>query len=244
MGIRDLPVGLGIAVRRVREQVADPRAQGLVRSLEEQAGRAQGVAVGILLGDDDVQPAVAESPTPELLEGERRGGEDGLIGRQSGQGAQARRQVGVGVGDPRDQVIVQPEQDHVRDRVPRGFDPAGEVDRFLSVAASVALGARGIQRQSDQLFVGELRLAGLMGGFDFLGGFEDGLGDFDRERAVRVVFTEFLPDGQQRDRRLQGFLPGHRQLLFAEFKQGIQPRRELLHRRVVGLLAEIVLGLR
>ena len=87
VGIRDLPVGLGVAVRRVREQVADPGAQRLVRSLEEQAGRAQGVAVGILLGDDDVQPAVAEPPTPELLEGERRGGEDGLIGRQSGQGA-------------------------------------------------------------------------------------------------------------------------------------------------------------
>ena len=56
----------------------------------------------------------------------------------------------------------------MRDRVPRGFDPAGEVDRFLGVAAAVALGARGIQRQPDELLMGEFRLAGFIGGLDFL----------------------------------------------------------------------------
>ncbi len=86
MGVGDLPVGLGIAVRGVREQVADSGAQRLVRSLEKQAGRAEWIAVGILLGDDDVQPAVAEATTPELLERERRRGEYGLVRRQTGQG--------------------------------------------------------------------------------------------------------------------------------------------------------------
>ena len=125
MGVRDLPVGLGIAIRGVGEQVADSGAQRLVRSLEEQAGRAQGIAVGILLRDDHVQPSVAEASTPELLERECSRGEHGFVRRQAGQGTQAGRQIGVGVDDPRDQVVVQPEQDHVRDRVPGGFDPAG-----------------------------------------------------------------------------------------------------------------------
>ena len=87
MGVRDLPVGLGIAIRGVREQVADSGAQRLIRRLEEQAGRAQRVTVGILLGYDDVQPAVAEASTPELLERECRRGEHGLVRRQAGHGA-------------------------------------------------------------------------------------------------------------------------------------------------------------
>ena len=66
--------------------MADSRAQRLVRRLEEQAGRAQGVAVGILLGDDDVQPSMAEASTPQLLERERRRGEHGFVRRQAGQG--------------------------------------------------------------------------------------------------------------------------------------------------------------
>ena len=109
MGVRNLPVGLGVAVRGVGEQMVHSGAQRLIRGLEEQAGRAERVTVGILLRDDDVQPAVAEASTPELLERERRRGEHGLVRRQAGQGAQAGRQVGVGVDDPRDQVVVQPE---------------------------------------------------------------------------------------------------------------------------------------
>ena len=244
MGVRNLPVGLGIAVRGVREQMADSRAQRLVRSLEEQAGRAEGVAVGILLRDDDVQPAVAEASTPELLERECRRGEHGLVRRQAGQGTQAGRQVGVGVDDPRDQVVVQPEQDHVRDGVPRGFHPAWEVDRFLGVAAAVALGARGIQRQPDELLMGEFGLARFIGGLDFLGRFDDGLRDFDREGSVRVILAEFLADRQEGDRRHQGILPRQRHLLVAEFEQRFQTGWEFLHRLVVGLLAEVIFWLR
>ena len=95
----------------------------------------------------------------------------------------------MGVDDPRDQVVVQPEQDHVRDGVPRGFHPAGEVDRFLGVAAAVALGARGIQRQPDELLMGELLLAGFVGGLDFFSRLNDGLCDFDCEGSVRVILA-------------------------------------------------------
>ncbi len=146
--------------------------------------------------------------------------------------------------DPRDQVVVQPEQDHVWDRVPRGFHPAREIDRFLGVAAAVSLGARGIQRQPDELLMGEIRLARFVGGLDFLGRLDDGLGDFDREGSVRVVLAQFLADRQEGDRRHQSILPRQCHLLVAEFEQCFQPGREFLHRLVVGLLAEVVLGLR
>jgi hypothetical protein len=48
----------------------------------------------------------------------------------------------------------------------------------------VSLGARGIQRQPDELLVGELGLARFVGGLDFLGRLDEGLGDFDCEGSV------------------------------------------------------------
>jgi hypothetical protein len=59
----------------------------------------------------------------------------------------------VGVDDPGDEVVVQPEEDEVWYRVPRRFDPTGEVHRLLRVAEAVALGAGGIEGQGDELLV-------------------------------------------------------------------------------------------
>ena len=80
----DFPVGLCFAVRRIGEEGGNACGQVVVRSLEQQAGGAHWVAIGILLGDDDIQPAVAEPSSPELLEGERGGGEDLFVRRQAG----------------------------------------------------------------------------------------------------------------------------------------------------------------
>ena len=92
--------------------------------------------------------------------------------------------------------------------------------------------------------MGEFGLARFVGSLDFLGRLDEGLGDFDREGSVRVVLSEFLADRQEGDGCEQGFLPRHRELLVTELEQGFQPRRQFLHRLIVGLLAGVVLRLR
>ena len=240
---RDFPVGLGFAVRCIREEVGHAAGEGVIRGLEQQARGAQGIAVRVLLWDDDVQPAMALPSAPELLESEGGGSEHGRVRCQAGQAAELRGEVGVGVDGPRDEVVVEPEEDEVRDGIPRGLDPAREVHGFLRVAEAVALRARGVEGQPEELLMRQREIPGQLRGVDVLRRGDEPFGDFDGERAFRVVLAQFLVRGQQGDGRDQGFLPSQAEVGAAQGQHGLQAGREALQGFVFDELARIVLGL-
>ena len=239
----DFPIGLGFAIRRICEEVGHAAREGVIRGLEQQARGAQGIAVRVLLRDDDVQPAVTLPATPELLEGEGSGREYGRVRRQAGHAAELRGEVRVGVDDPGDEVVVESEEDEVRDGIPRGFDPAREVHGFLRVAEAVALRARGVEGQPEELLMRQREIASQLRGVDFLGRGDEPFGDFDGERAFGVVLAQFLVRGQQGNGRDERFLPSQAEVGAAQGQHGLQAGREALQGFVFDELARVVLWL-
>ena len=179
--IGDLPIGLRGGREFLFEEVAHPVREFVVDALEEQAGRAEAVAIGVEARNDDVKApvgAVAVDAFPGASEAFQRIGrvrEVMFLGGQAQLGAQLGRQERVGVAGSRDQVVGQAENDQVRDGVPRGFHPAREVHRLGGEALAEALFAGEGQGQSDPFRRGQVYA--VLVGAERADGFLDGVGD-------------------------------------------------------------------
>ena len=149
----------------------------------------------------------------------------------------------MGVDDSGDEVVVESEEDEVRDGIPRGFDPAREVHCFLRVAEAVALRARGVEGQPEELLMRQREIPSQLRGIDFLGRGDEPFGDFDGKRALGVVLAQFLIRGQQGNSCDQRFLPSQAEVGAAQGQYGLQPGREALQGFVFDELARVVLGL-
>ena len=89
------------------------------------------------------------------------------------------------------EVVGQAKHHEVRDGVPGGFDPAGQVDGFRRQALPVGVFARNAQREPDPLRVAEVET----GGVDFghvAQGFFDALAHLDGEVLLQFAFAEIL----------------------------------------------------
>ena len=64
----NLPVGLGFLLGGVLKELGDLAGKGFFAAGEEDAGRAEGFGILILLEDDDVQAPSPHTSSPELLE--------------------------------------------------------------------------------------------------------------------------------------------------------------------------------
>ena len=129
--------------------------------------------------------------------------------------------------DARDEVVGQAEHHEVGHRIPRGFDPAGQVDGLFGEALAVGVFARDAQGEPDPLRVAQVEAARV----DLrhvAEGLLDAFADLDGEILLQFAFPEVLRALGEREQGQAQLEEAEGTVLLQQVDRDLEVARELL----------------